>query len=80
MSKYYTNITVYGPHILYRGVKNGRRIKEKINYAPTLFLPAKKKTDYKTLFGEYLQPMQFANIREARDLAKRYESLDNFKL
>ena len=80
MSKYYTNITVYGPHILYRGVKNGRRIKEKINYAPTLFLPAKKKTDYKTLFGEYLEPMQFANIREARDFVKRYESVENFKV
>ena len=80
MSKYYTNITVYGPHILYRGVKNGRRIKEKINSAPTLFLPAKKKTDYKTLFGEYLEPMQFANIREARDFVKRYESVENFKV
>jgi len=80
MSKYYTNITVYGPHILYRGVKNGRRIKEKINYAPTLFLPAKKKTEYKTLFGEYLEPMQFANIREARDFVKRYESVENFKV
>jgi len=80
MSKYYTNITVYGPHILYRGVKNGRRIKEKINYAPTLFLPAKKKTDYKTLFGEYLEPMQFSNIREARDFVKRYESVENFKV
>ena len=80
MSKYYTNITVYGHHILYRGVKNGRRIKEKINYAPTLFLPAKKKTDYKTLFGEYLEPMQFANIREARDFVKRYESVENFKV
>jgi len=79
MSKYYTNVSVYGPHILYRGVKNGRRVKEKINYSPTLFLPSKKESEYKTLFGENLEPMKFDTIREARDFVKRYEGVENFK-
>ena len=80
MSKYYTNVSVYGPHILYRGVKNGRRVKEKINYSPTLFLPSKKESEYKTLFGENLEPMKFDTIREARDFVKRYEGVENFKV
>ena len=80
MSKYYTNVSVYGPHILYRGVKNGRRVKEKINYSPTLFLPSKKESEFKTLFGENLEPMKFESIREARDFVKRYEDVENFKV
>ena len=67
MSKYYTNVVLQGNHVLFRGVSNGRRVKEKITYSPTLFLPAKKSSDYKTLFNEPLEPMTFENVREARD-------------
>ena len=80
MSKYYTNVVVQGNHVLYRGVSNGRRVKEKISYSPTLFLPAKKPSEYKTLFNEPLEPMKFENVREARDFVKRYGDVSNFKI
>jgi len=54
MSKFYTSVNCVGNNILYRGVENGRRIKEKVPYTPTLFLPAKKQTKFKTLKGDYL--------------------------
>jgi len=80
VSKYYTNVVVQGNNILYRGVQNGRRVRMKIQYSPTLFLPSKKPTEFKTLFGENLEPMRFESIRESRDFVKRYEGVDNFKI
>ena len=78
--KYYTNVAIQGNNILYRGVKDGRRMKMKIQYAPTLFLPAKKNTEWKTLFNENLEPMKFESIREAKDFVNRYDSVENFKI
>jgi len=80
MSKYYTNISVQGNNILYRGVKNGRRVKEKIPYSPTLFLLSNKPSEYKTLFNEPVEPMKFESIREARDFVKKYDDISNFKI
>jgi DNA polymerase elongation subunit (family B) len=80
MSKFYTSVNCVGNNILYRGVENGRRIKEKIPYTPTLFLPAKKQTKFKTLKGDYLEPMKFESIRDARDFVKRYEGVDSFEI
>ena len=68
MSKYYTNVAVQGNNILFRGVKNGRRMKMKIQYAPTLFLPVKKPSEWQTLFGEPLEPMKFGDIKDAKEL------------
>ena len=80
MTNYYTNVASVGNNILFRGVKNGRRVKLKIGYSPTLFLPSKKPTQFKSLEGEYLEPMKFETIREARDFVKRYEEVSNFKI
>lgn len=80
MTNYYTNVASVGNNILYRGVKNGRRVKLKIGYSPTLFLPSKKPTQFKALEGDYLEPMKFENIREARDFVKRYSEVSNFKI
>ena len=80
MSKYYTNVACIGNNILYRGVKEGRRVKLKVAYTPTLFLPSKKETTFKTLEGEFLEPMKFESVREARDFIKRYDEVTNFKI
>jgi DNA polymerase elongation subunit (family B) len=80
MTSYYTNVASVGNNILYRGIKDGRRVKGKIPYSPTLFLPSKKPTKFKTLTGEHLEPMKFDSIREARDFVKRYDEVSNFKI
>lgn len=78
--KYYTNVAIYGNNILYRGVNEGRRVRMKIQYKPTFFLPSKKNAEFKSLFGEPLEPMQFDGIRDAREFLKRYEEVSNFKI
>ena len=80
MSKYYTNVAVQGNNILFRGVKNGRRMKMKIQYAPTLFLPVKKPSEWQTLFGEPLEPMKFGDIKDAKEFVRKYDGIENFKI
>jgi len=77
---YYTNVASVGNNILYRGIKDGRRVKLKIAYTPTLFLPSKKQTKFTSLDGEHLEPMKFESIREARDFVKRYDGVENFRI
>jgi len=80
MNKFYTSVASVGNNILYRGVENGRRVKVKIPYSPTLFLPSKKESPWKTLKGETLEPMKFDGIHDAREFIKLYEGVENFKI
>ena len=81
MSKsYYTNVTAVGNNILYRGVKDGRRTKLKIAYAPTFYIPTTKQTEFKSLNGDYLEPKRFSDMRDARDFIRRYDEVQNFKI
>ena len=77
-NQYYTNVVGVGNNIFYRGVKDGRRVKYKIAYTPTLFLRSNKTTNFKTLEGEYLEPMKFEGMREARDFVNRYDGVQGF--
>ena len=80
MSNFYTNVICVGNNILYRGVENGRRVKLRVGYTPTMFLPSQKETKWKTLHGEYLDEIKLGSIRECRDFIKRYEDVENFKI
>jgi DNA polymerase elongation subunit (family B) len=78
--KYYTNIAIQGNNILYRGVKNGRRVKEKIQYSPVLYLLTEKESEFKTLFGKNLMARRFNTIRDARDFVNGFEGVGNFPI
>lgn len=80
MNSFYTSVLCVGSNILYRGIKDDRRVKLKIAYKPSLFLPSKKETSYFTLSGEPLERKTFESIREARDFVKRYEEVSSFKI
>jgi DNA polymerase elongation subunit (family B) len=80
MIKYYTNVTCYGNNILFRGVNEGRRVKTKIQYSPTLFLPTNKDTGWKNLFDENLEARTFETMKQAREFVKRYDEVQNFKI
>jgi len=65
---------------MYRGLNNGRRVKQKIEYSPTLYFPTNKNTEWRSLQGDVLEPKSFGSIREAREFIKRYEEVQNFKM
>jgi hypothetical protein len=75
---FYTNVQVYGSRILYRGIENGRKVRRKIDYFPTFFVPSKESTDWTTIHGKYVSELKPGNIREARDFLKMYEEVEGF--
>jgi len=78
MSDFYTNICVSGKFILLRGVENDKRVRRKVEFRPTFFLSSQEKSEYTTLAGEYVKPIQPGTIPECREFLERYESVDNF--
>jgi DNA polymerase elongation subunit (family B) len=78
--KFYTHFTRYGNNILVRGYRNGKRFAEKIDYNPTLYLPSRTPTEYKTLDGSFVSPVQQGTMRDATEFVKQYEDVGNFKI
>jgi len=78
--KFYTNFSRYGNQILVRGYNNGKRHIDKINYDPTLYIPSKEKTEFKTLSGEFVSPVRQGSMSNANEFIKRYEDVDNFSI
>ena len=74
---YYTNVISYGNSILVRGVRNGERITARNKYQPTLFVPVKKKTQYKSLDGKYLTPVKQQSIKHSKEFLSQYENQQN---
>ena len=80
MSDFYTNISVSGKYILFRGVENDKRVRRKIEYRPTFHLLSQEQTNVKTLSGESVKPIQPGTIPDCREFLERYESVDNFPI
>jgi DNA polymerase elongation subunit (family B) len=79
-TNFYTSVECMGNSILYRGVKNGRRVNLKLKYSPKLFVPSNEQSEWKTLEGNALKAMSFDDIRDARSFVKRYTGVENFKI
>ena len=79
-NQYYTHVLNFGNYIFYRGIKDGRRVKLKIEYSPTLYFPTNKNTEWRSLQGDVLEPRKFDSIREAKDFIRQYEEVQNFRM
>ena len=79
-NKFYTNVQMYGNTILLRGYENGERFNVRQSFNPTLFVSSKKDSDWKTLDGENVQPVQPGTIKECREFLKKYDDVDNFNV
>ena len=78
--RFYTNVQMVGDHFLVRGYENGRHFMTREKFYPTLFVPSKKNTQYKTLNGEYVEAVQPGTVRECRDFIKKYDGVENFNI
>ena len=77
MTNFYTNVQCFGNNILYRGIIDGKRVKEKIEYSPSLFIPSKRITTFTSLDGDYLDQKVFGTIKQARDFVKQFDGVSN---
>ena len=77
MSSFYTNLTLIGDDILYRGYEDGEPVQYRERTKPVMYLVPdvqKKPSKFKTLDGRKAYPKQFDGAREARNFLKQYEN------
>ena len=78
--KFYTNVQLIGNQVLVREVDNGVRKEYRDEFFPTLFVKSKKKTKFKTLNGDPVEPIKPGTVRECREFYKKYEGVDGFSV
>ena len=81
MNEFYTNVSMRGKNILYRGIdEDGTPFQRKEEFHPTMFVPSKEETEYRTLDGFYVEPIQPGNIPDTREFVNKYENIRGFRV
>ena len=80
MSNFYTSVVRHANNILYRGYKNGKPVKRRIPFKPTLFMAGNKGSGWTTLDDLPVDPIVFDSMSEAKDFVKRYEGVSNLSI
>jgi len=57
--------------LLYRGYENGKKIQQKVKYAPTLYVSTNRPTNWKALDGTPVGEVNFDSMREANEWVSR---------
>ena len=78
--KFYTNVQLIGNKFLVRGYDNGEHVQYRDDYNPTLFVPTKKESKYRTLEGERVESIQPGFVRDCREFYKKYQDVEGFKI
>ena len=78
--KFYTNVQLIGNQFLVRGVENGKRFESREQFQPVLYVKSKKKTKYKTLAGDSVEPIQPGSVRDCREFIKKYDEVPGFEI
>jgi len=78
--RFYTNVQMIGNQFLVRGYEDGKHVMFKEEYYPTLYVPSKKKTKYRTLDGEFVDEVRPGLVRDCRDFYARYDNVEGFKI
>ena len=69
-----------GDHFLVRGYEDGKHFATREKFNPTLFVPSKRETPYRTLDGEYVESVRPGTVRECREFIKKYDGVEGFKV
>ena len=78
---FYTNVSCLGNNILFRGIsKDGKRFRDRVEYHPTLYIPTKEESKFRTLEGEPVGEIQPGTMKECRDFIRKYREVDNFNI
>jgi DNA polymerase elongation subunit (family B) len=82
LSRFYTFARLYGDNILLRGWddKKGGKFMDKVPFKPTLFVPSKNKTEYRTLDGHYVSPIKPGSMKECKAFLEQYSNVSGTKI
>ena len=77
---FYTYARHYGDKVLVRGVKNGERFTSRHEFRPTLFVKSQKPSQYKSIYGENVAPIQFEGNKAATEFFDKYKDVTNYPI
>jgi DNA polymerase elongation subunit (family B) len=77
---FYTNVARRGNNILLRGIRDGKRIQEKIQFKPTLYIRSHTPTNLTNINGEFLEKKQFNSMSDAREFISTFSEVENFPI
>ena len=81
MNSFYTSVNRYGNSILYRGYSpNGTPINQRYKFKPKFWVASKDPTEIKSFDGGNISPVQFENMREAKEFLEQYSEMDGVKI
>lgn len=78
--RWYTNVKQLGNRIYVRGYENGKKFSDVVDYQPTFYVQSKVKTEYKTLDGKYVKPVQPGSIKECKQYIENYKDVEGFEI
>ena len=76
--RFYTNVFQIGNDILIRGYENGKHFSDRQKFQPTLYVPTKRKSKWRTLDNIPVEPVQPGTIKECREFIDKYSSVNGF--
>ena len=76
--RFYTNVQMVGDNFLVRGYEDGKHFATREKFYPTLFVNSKRKSKYKTLTGDVVEPIKPGSVRDCREFIKKYADVENF--
>ena len=78
--RFYTNVQTVGDNVLLKAFEDGKRIKIKEKYKPTLYVRGNKNSKFRALSGEPLEPIQFDTMKEAREFVRTNEGVADYPI
>ena len=80
--RFYTFARQYGNNIRVRGYddRKGGYFSEKVPFRPTMYLPSKTPTEYTTMDGQYVNPVQPGTIKETKQFIENYSGVSGMKV
>ena len=76
--RFYTNVFQIGNDILIRGYENGKHFSDRQKFQPTLYVPTKRKSKWRTLDNVPVEPVKPGTIRDCREFIDKYSSVNGF--
>ena len=78
--KFYTNVFQIGNSMLVRGYDNGRHFEDRQEFHPTFYVPTKRRSKWKTLDGQPVEPVKPGTIKDCREFIDKYSQVQNFNI
>lgn len=76
--EFFTSCTRLGNKILHRGYRKGKRVSERIDFQPTLFVPSSKPSEWQDLRGRFVSPIQPGTMSDCKEFVAKYGDVENF--